>query len=332
MSKKSRRSNQLDPNDFNSEELLPVRRRGADGMPEDVVDSGAVEEELPPIKTSDKITTYSAKSEVRSPAKLVRNIFEDFVAGRELSWRLFLRNLRGLYRQTLLGLFWIFLPPIANTAFWIFLQKAKILDTGEMGVDKTVYILTGMILWQAFIEAFQMPLNMLSKNGNMISKLNFPRESLLLVGVGEILFNLMIRLLLLIPAFWMFSVSFHPTILLAPVAILAIVLLGAALGLMIMPFGSLYQDVGRFIGVALPFWMIITPIVYRPFEDFPGSLLNWLNPASPLILLSRDWLLIGGSNHQMTGLVFGAISLPLLLLGLIVYRISIPVLIERMNA
>jgi lipopolysaccharide transport system permease protein len=99
-----------------------------------------------------------------------------------------------------------------------------------------------------------------------------------------------------------------------------------------MPFGSLYQDVGRFIGMVMPFWMILTPIIYMPKTELPGSLLNWLNPASPLLLLARDWLLIGSTEFLSTGLIFAAAVLPLLLLGLIVYRISIPVLVERMTA
>ena len=189
-----------------------------------------------------------------------------------------------------------------------------------------------MILWQAFIDAYQMPTGMLNKNRNMICKLNFPRESLLLVGLGEVLFNLAIRLLLLIPAFLFFGIAFQPSVLVAPLAIIGLVLLGTALGLLIMPFGSLYQDVGRFIGIMLPFWMILTPTVYAPFSTFPGSLLNWVNPASPLLLVSRDWLLLGSTQYWYVGLIYGAAVLPLLLLGLIVYRISIPVLIERMTA
>jgi lipopolysaccharide transport system permease protein len=110
------------------------------------------------------------------------------------------------------------------------------------------------------------------------------------------------------------------------------VLLGTAFGLLIMPLGSLYQDVGRFTAIMLPFWMILTPTVYAPFDSYPGSLLNWLNPASPLLLLSRDWLLDGSMDFLFVGLIYGALVLPLLLLGLIVYRISIPVLIERMSA
>lgn len=278
------------------------------------------------------VTTYSAQSSIRNPVQLIRDISMDFWLGRELAWRLFLRNIRGLYRQTLLGLFWAFLPPIANTAIWIFLRQANVFSMGDTQVDGTVYILTGMILWQAFIDAFQMPLAMLNKNRNLISKLNFPRESLLLVGVGEVLFDLLIRLLLLIPAFLMFQVPVHVSILYAPIAILGLVLLGVALGLLLMPIGSLYQDVGRFISMVLPFWMIITPIIYVPLTTFPGSLLNWVNPASPLLLLARDWLLLGTTSHFATGLIFGAAAIPILLIALVVYHISIPVLIERMTA
>ena len=278
------------------------------------------------------VVRYSAQSEVRDPVQLVGQIFADFYHGRELAWRLFLRNLRGLYRQTFLGLFWLFLPPLANTAMWVFLRQAGVFETDESSVDATVYILTGMILWQGFIDAFKMPIDAMNKNRNMISKLNFPRESLLLVGLGEVVFDLLIRMLLLIPAFIYFEIPLYGSLGWTPLIITAMVLWGMSLGLLLMPFDSLYQDVGRFVTMLLPFWMIITPIVYLPRTMYPGSLLNWVNPASPLLLLARDCLLMGSSSHWLTGLCCAAIMLPALLLGLIVYRISIPVLVERMNA
>jgi lipopolysaccharide transport system permease protein len=285
-----------------------------------------------PIATTETTVVYSPQSEIRHPVQLLTNIVADFYAGRELAWRLFLRNLRGMYRQTFLGLFWAFLPPIANTAMWVFLRKAGVFETGETSVDGTVYILTGMILWQAFIDAFQMPLNAINKNRGMISKLNFPRESLLLVGYWEVLFDLCIRLLLLIPAFIFFQFPLNGAIWFAPLAIVGLVLFASALGLLIMPVGTLYQDVGRFVGMMIPFWMIITPIIYVPKTEGLGTLLNWVNPAAPLLLLSRDLLLLGTSAHLFVGLIFAAITLPLLILGLMIYRIAIPVLVERMNA
>lgn len=332
-------------NDHNVENPISIERRiptgdahkpptGSDAQTDanskEKSDDGELE--ILPLQTSNKVTVYSAISEVRNPVQLVKNIFSDFWSGRELAWRLFLRNIRGLYRQTLLGLFWAFLPPIANTAIWIVLRIVTNFDSGDTGVHMAVYTLAGMILWQAFMDSFQMPSNALAKNRNMIAKLNFPRESLLMVGMGEVLFDLMIRLLLLIPAFLYFEVPFHATLLLAPFAILALTTLGAGLGLLIMPFGSLYQDVGRFIGMVMPFWMIMTPVVYAPRTEGLASLLNWVNPASPLILLSRDLILLGETQFLTMGLIFAALSVPIALLGLLVFRISIPVLVERMTA
>jgi lipopolysaccharide transport system permease protein len=237
-----------------------------------------------------------------------------------------------MYRQTLLGIFWAFLPPLANTAIWLFLKSQDVFHIGDTGVDSTVFILTGMILWQGFVEAFQIPANQLSSNKNMLSRLNFPRESLVLVGFAEVIFNLLIRGILLAPAFYWFGVPLHSGSLLALGTMILMIFWGMALGLFLMPIGALYKDVGRFIALVLPFWMIVTPLVYVAPPTFPGNLLNWLNPASPLILVSRDLLLLGTTSHQTIGIVFGVLTLPLFILGMMVYRISLPILIERMAA
>lgn len=276
------------------------------------------------------ITVYSSKSELRHPVRLLRGIFSAFYEGRELAWRIFIRDLNGLYRQTLLGLFWAFLPPLANTAIWLFLKSQNVFQMGETGVDATVFILTGMILWQAFLDAFLVPANAINSNRNMISRLNFPREALLMVGFGEVLFNLAIRIVLLVPAFLYFGITLKAGMLLAPFAIIGLILLGISLGLFLLPIGSLYKDVERFIALFIPFWMIVTPIIYVPALTFPGSLLNWVNPASPLLLVSRDFLLVGETNHALIGILFGIMTIPLLMIGLIVYRVSLPILIERM--
>ncbi len=280
----------------------------------------------------DQVTHYSSESEIRNPLKLLADIVGDAMRGRELAWRLFLRNIRGMYRQTLLGLFWAFLPPIANTAIWIFLRSQNVFDSGDTSVHPTLFILTGMILWQAFIDAFQMPLQVVSSNRNMISKLHFPRESLLMVGVGEVLFNLAIRMLLLIPAFLYFQVAPGSMSLLFPLAAIGLILVGLSMGLLIMPLGSLYQDVSRFITMALPFWMIITPIIYAPLKSWPASMLNWVNPPAPLLILSRDLLLGAPLEHLWPGIAFGVVALLLFIPALFVYRVSMPVLIERMSA
>ncbi len=285
------------------------------------------------IEFSDAVTVYDSASEIRQPVQLFKNIFADVLAGRELAWRLFLRNLRGLYRQTALGLFWAFLPPIANTAVWVFLKEQGVFELGtDMAVNGTLYILTGMILWQAFIDAFQMPMKALNQNRAMISKLRFPRESLLMVGLGEVLFDCAIRSLLLIPAFLWFQVVPGSMLLAALPLVILMILFAAGLGMVLMPLGSLYQDVGRFISLVTPFWMILTPIIYAASGDsLWGQLMVWLNPAAPLLVLSRDLMLLNSSAFWVPGLLFAGLAIPVFLFGLAVFRISIPVIVERMK-
>lgn len=289
------------------------------------------------IQTSDQLTVYNSKSEIRNPIEMFKNISADFWSGRELGWRLFLRNLRGLYRQTFLGLFWVFLPPIANTAVWVFLRRTGAFQLGgNLDMPMTIYILTGMILWQTFIDAFQMPLKTVNQNRGMIAKLRFPRESLLLVGLGEVLFDFAIRSLLLIPAFLWYGVMPDAAIFWAfPIALLMI-LYAAGLGMLIMPIGSLYQDVNRFIGIAMPFWMLTTPIIYvitdKMLANPNTSLLVWLNPAAPLLVWARDLTLFGETAFATPGMILAFLAIPIFLLGLAVFRISIPVIVERMNA
>ncbi len=283
------------------------------------------------MSTTRPTVRYSAHSEIRNPVKLFSDMWSDTWNGRELAWRLFLRNIRGLYRQTLLGLFWAFLPPVANTAIWIFLRQQGVFNIGDMEVNETLYILTGMILWQAFGDAIQMPLKVLNQHKSMLSKLRFSREALLLVGLGEIVFDLLIRAVLLALAMAWFGVAPSLAVLGAVVAIVMMIALGATLGILLMPIGSLYQDVGRLLSMVVPFWMILTPIIYPSPTAFPGTLLNWLNPASPFLILSRDLLLMGQSNMWFPAFIWGLITIPLALFGLIMFRISIPVLVERMN-
>ena len=279
------------------------------------------------------VSIQTPDSALREPVKLLKSIATDLWAGRELAWRMFLRNIRGLYRQSILGLFWAFLPPLANTAVWVILRNANAVDlAGGLEVSYAAYVMTGMVIWQSFIEAIQAPMQAVQSNRNMLSKLKFPRESILLVRFFEVMFNLAVRTAVLIPLLvFLNSTPFNAGMLWAPVLVLLLITLGFAIGLFLMPFGMLYQDVGRTISVILPVWMILTPIIYAPPENWISNPLNYLNPASPLLSVARDLLVLGSSDYWINVWFYAAIAIPMLLVGLVLFRLSIPVLVERIS-
>jgi lipopolysaccharide transport system permease protein len=50
-----------------------------------------------------KEIVYSPDSELLSFGKLLRSMWSDLLASRELAWRLLVRNISAQYRQSLLG-------------------------------------------------------------------------------------------------------------------------------------------------------------------------------------------------------------------------------------
>ncbi|MFT3885243.1 MAG: hypothetical protein QM724_07385 [Flavobacteriales bacterium] len=56
-----------------------------------------------------------------------------------------------------------------------------------------------------------------------------------------------------------------------------------------------------------------------------------LNPATPLVLTCRAWLTGGESPMLGAFLAIIAAALVLLLIGLLLYRLALPILIERLS-
>ncbi len=71
---------------------------------------------------------YTPESKMRSPVRLLVAMWHDLIASRELAWRLFIRDISAQYRQSYLGIFWAFLPPIATGLVFIILQSKKVVN------------------------------------------------------------------------------------------------------------------------------------------------------------------------------------------------------------
>ncbi len=278
------------------------------------------------------VRVYTPESPLRHPLQMAREMAADLVHGRELAWRLLVRNIQAEYRQTLLGYAWAVLPPLVTTAIWVFLNGQRIINFDSGSTPYPVFVLTGVLLYGLFTDALQAPLMAITQSKQMLAKINFPRESLLLLAAGQTAFNFLIKLLLLVPVLIYFDTPLTMGTLWALFGAGALALVGLTLGLVLVPLGSLYGDVGRGVGIAAGVWLYLTPVVYPAPTSWPGLLINWLNPVSGPLCATRDWLLQGTTPHGLQlAVVFGG-ALPVLLLALLIYRLAMPILIERMSA
>lgn len=283
------------------------------------------------MKKSDKII-YTPESSIRHPVMMLSCMFRDLFAGRELAWRLAIRDISAQYRQTALGLLWAFILPVANTIVWIFLSSSGIVAIRNTALPYPIYVFSGTMIWAIFMDAITAPLQQTTAAKQMLAKINFPREALVMSGIYQTIFNGAIKIVLLIIVLMLFKINPGWRLLFFPFGVLSLVLAGTALGLLLTPVGILYTDIGKSLPLLMQFLMYLSPVVYPvPSDGWVADLIN-LNPVTPLILTTRDWLTGFPPGDPGYFLTINLFTIFLLLAVWVIYRAAMPILIERMSA
>jgi lipopolysaccharide transport system permease protein len=284
------------------------------------------------MSQTNRATRYASDDTGKSPIFHLSNLINELPAAHELGLRLFKRNMKAAYRQSALGFAWALIPPFINAILWIFLQKNGVMQISSDGSSYPLFVITGTLLWQIVSESVWAPINALNGNRNIISKINIPREGLLLSAIYELVFNMIIKALIIIIILIAFNSNISILGLIgASVGALGLVLVGFSLGLLLTPISLLYGDVQRGVGVILPFIMYISPVVYSAPTSGRMANLMQFNPLNTLIPFTRNLLL-----HLPTGPTFWfwfviLLFILIFIFCLIYFRISMPMVIERIG-
>jgi len=279
-----------------------------------------------------QMTVYTPDSSLARPGKLIANMFRDLIASRELAWRLAVRDISAQYRQAFLGILWAFILPLANTLIWVFLSGSGMVKISETALPYPVYVFTGSMVWAILMDAVNAPLQQTTAAKAMLAKLNFPRESLIVSGIYQTFFNAVIKVALLLTVLPFMGIELGWSLLLFPIGLVSLILVGTAMGLLLTPIGVLYADVGKALPLLMQFLMFLTPVVFpMPKEGF-AALIFELNPLTPIVLATRHWL-VGMPTDQLSGFLLVTVcALGALSLVWVIYRLAMPILIERMSA
>lgn len=276
---------------------------------------------------------HTPESSLRHPMQLFRDMGRDLLASRELAWRLMVRDISSQYRQSFLGILWAFLPPLITAAGLTLASQAKVLNIAQTALPYAAYVMFSMTLWQTFVEAVNGPIQGVTASKAMLAKINFPREALVLSRLGQVGFNFAIKLILIVGLFIWFKIPVTGSVLLAPVALIHLIALGTAIGLLLTPLAALYDDVTKGLTLILGAWLFITPVIYPPPADGLFATLVRLNPVTPLLVTTRELAAEGGVISDPQGFwIASLIAIIGLLLSWLIYRVTMPFVIERMSA
>lgn len=271
---------------------------------------------------------YQKENNLRLSRHL-RESLRDIWRSRFLSRQLAERDIRAQYRQSYLGIIWAFITPLATAAVWIVLNLTGTVNVTDTGVPYPVFAFTGTLLWSIITESINAPTQNTNMAKGLLTKINFPKEALVISGIYKLLFNSSIKILLLVVLVFLFGIGFHWSLLLLPFTILGAVLFGTTMGLLLTPISMLYRDISKIVGFGISFLMYITPVVYPVPKSGLMKTLMELNPLTPIILTGRDLVTGVSPDHLWYFFAVMLACIPLFFVALVFYRISIPIIVER---
>lgn len=275
---------------------------------------------------------HRPESHMKHPLQLLKDMGRDLLASRDLAWRLLVRDISAKYRQSFLGIFWAFAPAVIMAAGFTLAKGSGVVNINATDLPYPAYVTFSMTLWQTFVEALNGPIQAVTSAKPMLSRINFPREALIIAKLGEVFFNFGIKLILIFGLFIWFKVPVTWNAILAPVALIHLVLLGTFLGMLLAPIGALYNDFAMGITLLTGFWLFLTPVVYPvPSEGIFGSIVKF-NPVTPLLVTTRELATTGILSNAQGFWVVSLIAIVGILVAWVIYRLAIPYVVERMSS
>jgi ABC-2 type transport system permease protein len=215
----------------------------------------------------------------------------EYAEARELTINLTLRELRSRYKRSALGWTWSLLNPLSTvivfSVVFAFFLKIKPPVGDPSGLDNfATFLLCGLLPFNYLSNGMNESLDALLANSNLIRKVYFPREVLVVSAVGGLLITFLVELTVVCVILLLLGNMVLPWIpvLLGLVAIQTVFVLG--IGLMLSVLNVYFRDVKHFIGISLQALFYSAPIVYpfRFVEDaanrtsFPLLRVYTLNP------------------------------------------------------
>ncbi len=209
-------------------------------------------------------------------------------AYRELLGNLVRSDLKGRYKDSLLGFLWTLLNPLLYLAVFTLVFTGFLRNTVPL---YGIYLLSGLLAWNLFAQGLASATTSIVANGPLVQKVWFPREILPLAAVGAAFVNFLFQLIVLVTGLIVFRRS--PDwgwLWLSIPAIANVVLMLTAFGLLLSALNVYFRDVQHFLELGLLAWFWVTPIVYQ--YDFIadglagtqfGERLIFLNPMVSVV-------------------------------------------------
>lgn len=191
------------------------------------------------------------------------------------------------YKKSLLGVSWLFLLPILQSAIWLFLRWNGLINTGNIGTNYIGFILLSTSLWQLYNYSYDYLGNSISTSIRAITQGNIPLYIVLLARFIMIMFRFGISILINLAIIILF-ISSDINLIGFTIYLIPYIVFCFTVGIVISMLEVISDDIyilGKEFNKLLYF---VTPVFYSNLDpDKFVSKVNNLNPLTYLISVPR---------------------------------------------
>ncbi len=278
----------------------------------------------------DTLVTYEPDKSVRQGYfSLWQDMIRELTTSKWLTYQLFLRDMKNTYKQSLGGIFWALIMPFLALGTFVFLNGTGIVSLGEIDAPYPIFAIMGLAFWQVFSTGLVSCTGALTRAGAMVSKINFPRITLVIGAIGQALIGFLAQLVVTVILFFIYKYSPSWVIIFLPLTLVPILLLTLGLGMILSIINGVARDLERIIGAVMPFLLLMTPILYaRPQTGMLGLLTRY-NPVYYLVTAPRELALEGAIKEPGAYLVSAVLSVIVFSLCWMAFHLSSTRISER---
>ena len=245
---------------------------------------------------------------------LMRNLYNY----REFLKTSILKDFRGKYKKSFLGVLWSFLNPLFQLLIYSLVFPHIM---GNRIENYTVYLMIGLMPWTFFNNTIIQSAACIVTNGGIIKKVFFPREILPISILTSNLVNFLITQIIVLIALIFSGIAITDAVLFFPVIVIMQYILQMGLAFIFSAITVYIRDVEYIINIFMMLMFYLCPIVYEP-SMIPNNLLKFfkLNPMFEIISFYRKILYEGVIPNMIDVLKIFIVCFVILVFGYSVFK------------
>ena len=235
------------------------------------------------------------------------------------------------YKKSYIGILWMVIYPIVSVIIWVILNGAGIIEPGESSIPYPAYVLLSTSIWGFFVGIYQSASQVILQSGRLMIMNKFPLEILVTQKIIVHLILFTIPFVVNIIVLLLYGVRLSWVSLLFPLALIPLMFLGLALGLLMSVLRVVAVDIVSVFDEFLKLLMFLTPIIYTPKLNISAltTFIDW-NPLAYLVGFSRDVLVSGTFTNTYSFLICSAGAFIALFIAIRFYLYVGPKVLERL--